>query len=178
MANKTYLALGALAVSSLVACQSSHGGRNGGVFSGEAKLFNEAPLSYEQGKASYYYGRWIGRKTANGETYQKDDVTAAHKTLPFGTYVRVHNLRNDRNMVVRINNRGPFVRGRVIDLSIRAADHLGMRQAGVVPVRIEVLNPILDNQSIERYVTEHQFASNSDSGSSVSSVSRSRRKKS
>jgi rare lipoprotein A len=91
-----------------------------------------------QGKASYYYGKWIGRKTANGEIYHRHDVTAAHKTLPFNTKVRVTNLRNGKSVVVRINNRGPYIKGRIIDLSLAAAQQIGMTKAGVVPVKAEV----------------------------------------
>jgi rare lipoprotein A len=92
-----------------------------------------------EGKASYYYGKWIGRKTANGEIYRRGDMTAAHKSLPFGTNVRVLNLQNGREVVVRINNRGPYIKGRIIDLSLAAAEKLGMTKAGVVPVKVEVL---------------------------------------
>jgi len=123
----------------------------------KARLFAEEPIKVERGKASFYHGRWIGRLTANGETYRREDVTAAHKKLPFGTFVLVHNLANDRSMVVRINNRGPYVKGRVIDLSLRAAEHLKMRKAGVVPVRIEVLDPVADKEAIAKYVREKQF---------------------
>lgn len=91
------------------------------------------------GKASYYYGRWIGRKTANGEIYRRHDVTAAHKTLPFNTKVRVTNLRNGKSVIVRINNRGPYIKGRILDLSLVAAQKIGMTKAGVVPVKAEVL---------------------------------------
>jgi len=92
-----------------------------------------------QGKASYYSGKWIGRKTASGEIYQRSDMTAAHRSLPFGTKVLVSNLKNGRVAVVRINNRGPYIRGRIIDLSLAAAERLGMTKAGVVPVKVEVL---------------------------------------
>jgi rare lipoprotein A len=66
-------------------------------------------------------------------------MTAAHKSLPFGTNVRVLNLQNGREVVVRINNRGPYIKGRIIDLSLAAAEKLGMTKAGVVPVKVEVL---------------------------------------
>lgn len=99
-------------------------------------------VSTQMGKASYYYGRWIGRKTANGEIYRATDVTAAHKTLPFNTMVRVTNLRNGKEVIVRINNRGPYVRGRIIDLSLVAAKQIEMTQAGVVPVKVEVLRRV------------------------------------
>lgn len=86
------------------------------------------------GKASYYGGR--GR-TANGGHIGA--FTAAHRTLPFGSQVRVTNLRNNRSVVVTINDRGPFIGGRVIDLSTHAADALGFRSAGVAQVRVEAL---------------------------------------
>jgi rare lipoprotein A len=99
-------------------------------------------VSTQTGKASYYFGRWIGRKTASGEIYRASDVTAAHRTLPFNTMVRVTNLRNDLSVIVRINNRGPFVRGRIIDLSLEAARAIDMTRAGVVPVKVEVLRKV------------------------------------
>lgn len=92
-----------------------------------------------EGKASFYYGKWIGRKTASGEIYRRHDVTAAHKTLPFNTKVRVTNLRNGKSVIVRINNRGPFTKGRILDLSLAAAQQIGMTKAGIVPVKAEVL---------------------------------------
>lgn len=100
------------------------------------------------GKASYYHGKWVGEKTASGEIYKSEDMTAAHRSLPFGTNVRVFNLRNGRDVTVRINNRGPYIKGRIIDLSIAAARKIGMTSDGVVPVRVEVLrNPGGDNVS-------------------------------
>ena len=92
------------------------------------------------GKASYYYGKWIGRKTANGEIYKAGDLTAAHRKLPFNTRVRVTNLRNGLSTTVRINNRGPYVQGRIIDLSLAAARQIQMTKAGIVPVKVEVLS--------------------------------------
>jgi len=93
------------------------------------------------GEASYYAGKFVGRKTANGEIYNPEAMTAAHRTLPFGTVVRV--TRTDqpdgRSVVVRINDRGPFVAGRIIDLSKAAARELGMIAEGVVPVRLEIV---------------------------------------
>ena len=89
------------------------------------------------GMASYY---WQDQMTANGEVFDKYALTAAHKTLPLGTRVRVTSLANGRSVVVRINDRGPFVAGRVIDLSEAAATRLGMQSAGLAPVRMVVLN--------------------------------------
>ncbi len=93
----------------------------------------------QQGLASWYGRKFHGRKTSNGETYNMYAMTAAHKTLPLGTSVRVYNLTNGRQTVVRVNDRGPFVEGRIIDLSYSAADKLGVVGPGTAPVRIEAL---------------------------------------
>lgn len=89
--------------------------------------------------ASWYGPGFDGNYTANGEIYDQEALTAAHRTLPFGTRVRVTNLTNDRRVIVRINDRGPFVSGRDIDLSHGAAQALGMEQQGIARVRLEVL---------------------------------------
>jgi rare lipoprotein A len=94
-----------------------------------------------EGKASWYGREQHGHLTANGERFDMYAHTAAHRTLHMGTQVRVINLRNGRATVVRINDRGPYSRGRVIDVSYAAAKDLGMLDAGVVPVRVEVLSP-------------------------------------
>jgi len=96
-----------------------------------------APRITETGKASYYADKFNGRKTANGETFRNSKKTAAHKTLPFGTVVKVTNLRNGRSVKVRINDRGPFVAGRHIDLSKKAARKIGMVQEGVGNVKMQ-----------------------------------------
>ncbi|WP_234274484.1 septal ring lytic transglycosylase RlpA family protein [Billgrantia zhangzhouensis] len=108
-------------------------GRDGG--RGER---SSAPSGWngEQGQASFYADRYHGRRTASGETHDRNALTAAHRSLPFGTRVRVTRLDNGRETVVRINDRGPFVRGRVIDLSRRAAEELGMLRQGVAEVRL------------------------------------------
>jgi rare lipoprotein A len=93
----------------------------------------------ERGKASFYGGYFHGRRTASGEIYNQNSLTAAHRTLRLGTMVSVKNLRNGREVTVRINNRGPYVRGRIIDVSTRAARELRMVDSGVVPVEISVL---------------------------------------
>ena len=95
----------------------------------------------ETGKASWYGKRFDGRPTANSETFDMHKLSAAHKTLPLPSYVRVVNLNNDKSIVVRINDRGPFVEGRIIDLSYAAARKLGMLNDGVVPVEIELIEP-------------------------------------
>ncbi|MFN3770418.1 MAG: septal ring lytic transglycosylase RlpA family protein [Ectopseudomonas guguanensis] len=119
---RTCALLGAFAL--LVGC-STFGGGSG---------------SSETGKASYYAQAHHGKRTASGERFDQNALTAAHRTLPFGTRVRVTNLNNERSVVVRINDRGPFVHGRVIDVSRAAAVRLDMLRAGVVPVRVEALD--------------------------------------
>ena len=94
----------------------------------------------EEGLASWYGVPYHGRRAANGEIYDMHKLTAAHRTLPFETVVRVTNLRNGRKTEVRINDRGPFVERRVIDLSLEAARQLDMVAAGVAPVRLEVVS--------------------------------------
>ena len=91
------------------------------------------------GTASWYGKKFHGRRTSNGEIYNMYAVSAAHKTLPLGTYVRVTNLRNKRQLDMRINDRGPFVDGRVIDLSYRAGQKLGIIGTGTAPVKIVAL---------------------------------------
>ena len=88
------------------------------------------------GKASYY---WQGQRTANGEAFKPDGISCAHKTLPFNTRIRVTNLNNGKSVVCRVNDRGPFIAGRVVDLSRGAARAINMTGAGVVPVRVERL---------------------------------------
>jgi rare lipoprotein A len=95
---------------------------------------------FEQtGLASWYGRKFHGRKTSNGEIYNMYGMTAAHKTLPLGTFVRVHNLVNDKSVDVRVNDRGPFVRGRIIDLSYTAAKKINMVGPGTVRVRVKAL---------------------------------------
>jgi len=96
--------------------------------------------SSEIGVASWYGHPYHGRKAANGEKYDMNRLTAAHRLLPFGTRVRVFSLRNARMVEVRITDRGPFVEGRLIDLSRAAARVLGFQRAGLERVRVEVLS--------------------------------------
>ena len=91
------------------------------------------------GEASWYGPGFYGNYTANGEIYRQGTMTAAHRTLPFGTKVRVTNLRNGRSAVIRINDRGPFVDHRVIDLGHGAASSLGLISSGIAQVKLEVL---------------------------------------
>lgn len=99
------------------------------------------PLAVEDGLASWYGPGFEGRPTASGERFDPDELTAAHRTLPFGTRVRVRNLENGREVIVRINDRGPGPRARIIDVSRAAAERLRMIDAGVVRVRVFVEEP-------------------------------------
>ncbi len=101
------------------------------------RIYNIPPGA--TGMASWYGPGFNGNRTANGERYNMNGISAAHKTLPFGTVVRVTNLNNGRSVDVRINDRGPFVKNRVIDLSKGAAKKIDMITAGVVPVRLQIL---------------------------------------
>lgn len=107
------------------------------------------PPLVEEGLASWYGHPYHGRATASGAVYDMRELTAAHRTLPFGSTVRVVSLANGRTVVVTINDRGPFVDGRIIDLSHRAAEALDAVAAGVIPVRMEVL-ALGDGMTAER----------------------------
>ena len=100
---------------------------------------NKSGVHYETGKASYYANKYQGRKTANGERFNQNKRTAAHKTLGFGTRVKVTNLKNGKSVVVRINDRGPFIKGRIIDLSKSAFSAIANSRLGVVDVAVEIL---------------------------------------
>lgn len=120
------LPLGLLALLALGAC--THVPRGGGE-------------EVEEGLASYYAASLEGRPTASGAPYRGERMSCAHRRWAFGTRIRVTNLENGRSAVVTVNDRGPFVRGRVIDLSLAAARALGMVERGVVRVRIQRLSP-------------------------------------
>ena len=98
-----------------------------------------APARADYGKASYYGPEFHGRKTASGEVYDRGGLTCAHKDLPFGTTVKVTNLANMRSVIVRVNDRGPWIKGRIIDLSYAAAQKIDMIREGVIDVKIEVV---------------------------------------
>lgn len=109
-----------------------------GVVDEKYRLTGDAALELDRGDASWYGGRFHGQRTASGERYDKYALTAAHKTLPFGTIVRVRSLTLGREVNVRINDRGPFAPGRVIDVSQAAADALGLRAAGMTEVSLNL----------------------------------------
>lgn len=101
-----------------------------------AMMATGAVSASQQGLASYYKS---GHQTANGERFNPHGLTAAHRTLPFGTKVRVTNLKSGKSVVVRINDRGPFKRKRVIDLSLGAAKVIGLVRDGIAPVRVDLM---------------------------------------
>ncbi|REG82600.1 septal ring lytic transglycosylase RlpA family protein [Marinomonas pollencensis] len=106
-----------------------------------APLTKSAATGYEEsGEASYYAAKYQGRQTASGERFNQNALTAAHKRLPFGSRVKVTNIANGKSVIVRINDRGPFVRGRIIDLSKSAFQRIGNTRHGVIDVEIRVLN--------------------------------------
>ncbi|HWO20329.1 MAG TPA: septal ring lytic transglycosylase RlpA family protein [Kofleriaceae bacterium] len=128
-----------LAVAALAACGGSSkrepaATKPGGARPAPAAV--PAAVDVQQGLATWY---GVGRRTASGERFDKHAMTAAHRTLPFGTRVRVTNQRNGRSVIVRINDRGPFARGRIIDVTEGAAVQLDMKRDGVVPVKVERL---------------------------------------
>lgn len=94
---------------------------------------------YQKGIASFYGERWNGRKTANGEIFDTEKLTAAHKYLPFGTKVKITNSKNGKSVIVRINDRGPYIKGRVIDLTKAAFRQIEDIQTGITKVKIEIL---------------------------------------
>jgi len=106
-------------------------------------------LKVSQGKASYYGREFEGRKTANGELFRNSDFTAAHRTLPFNTFVRVTNTKNNLSITVRINDRGPFVKSRIIDLSEAAARRIGSYQHGLTTVKLEIMNLLRKTEEID-----------------------------
>lgn len=112
-----------------------------------AKAIPAMPGFTEEGKASWYGAQFHGRRTSNGEIYDMHKLTAAHRTLPFETIVRVTNLNNGKSTTVRITDRGPFVGNRIIDLSQAAAREIESTGSGVVPVHLEVISPGADPAS-------------------------------
>lgn len=109
-------------------------------FSSPSHALAELPEGVMQGRASWYGTTAHGKRTANGEIFNRYSLTAAHKKLPFGTVLRVHNMRNGKEVLVRINDRGPYIEGRVLDLSHRAAEILRMKGSGVTPIAFEVVS--------------------------------------
>jgi rare lipoprotein A len=118
-------------------------------------LMGSMAMSYAQtffGEASYYGPGFHGKKTASGEIYSQNKLTAAHKTLPLGTILKVTNAQNNRSVFVRVNDRGPYIKGRIIDVSTKAAEILGFKTKGKAYVKLEVVN--LDSIPTD-FVSEH-----------------------
>jgi rare lipoprotein A len=105
------------------------------------KLPEDEITKTQTGVASYYNDKHHGKKTASGEIYHKAKLTAAHRTLPFGTEVKVTNLTNGKSVTVRINDRGPYAKGRLIDLSKLAAQEIGLMKMGIAKVKLEYSLP-------------------------------------
>ena len=113
----------------------------------------------QTGYASYYSNYFQGKGTASGESFHQDSLTAAHLYLPIGTEVEVTNLSNDRSVVVTINDRGPYVEGRIIDLSRKAAEKLGFIEEGETEVRIEVVEPA-EGYALQDSIAEDRMIQN------------------
>ena len=112
---------------------------NYSLFTNNYSLLNAQGV--QKGKASFYSKKFTGRKTANGERLHHDSLTCAHRTYPFGTLLKVTNPSNKKSVIVRVTDRGPYVRGRIIDLSVRAAKEIGIIAQGIAPVIVERYNP-------------------------------------
>ncbi|MCO6186073.1 septal ring lytic transglycosylase RlpA family protein [Rhizobium sp. L1K21] len=122
------------------------------------------------GYASWYGSAFHGRLTANGEVYDKNSLSAAHPTLPLPSYVRVTNLKNGSSLIVRVNDRGPFERGRIIDLSKRAAEMLGSRDHGIAKVRVQYIGPARMDGHDQQYLMASYRSSGAPSDTGVSGV--------
>lgn len=134
----------------LCSCASKNNTQNGYSYRVNGKKYtthSSAEGFSQRGLASWYGKKFHGRKTANGETYDMYAMTCAHKTLPFNTRLEVTNLSNGKKTIVRVNDRGPFVKGRIIDLSYKAGKQIGIHITGTAPVRIRTL----DNKKREVY---------------------------
>ena len=133
-------------VALLVAAGCSRAGGTPGPSQGPSSPEGEEPLAEvaegweQEGAASWYGDAYHGRTTASGEPFDMRELTAAHRRLPFGTVVRVENLENGREVELRINDRGPFVQGRVLDVSRRGAEELGFLHEGTAEVRLVVVD--------------------------------------
>lgn len=119
----------------------------------------------QTGKASFYAKKLTGRMTASGERLHHDSLTCAHRTYPFGTMLRVTNPANGKSVIVRVTDRGPYVRGRIIDLSVRAAREIGIIAQGIAPVIVERYNPSIIPFKPEDYLDLPEFELSTNEGS-------------
>jgi rare lipoprotein A len=126
---------------------------------GAASLFADSEL---QGLASWYGGKFHGRLTSSGEVFDTNDLTAAHRTLPFGARVKVTNLDNGKSVIVKINDRGPFVEPRIIDLSRAAAEEIAMIDTGVARVSLEIVDFAYDRELYAVQVGAYGLAQNAE----------------
>ena len=110
-----------------------------------------APAQPESGKASFYSKKFTGRQTASGERLHHDSLTCAHRTYPFGTMLKVTNPANNQYVIVRVTDRGPYVKGRIIDLSVRAARDLGIIAQGIAPVIVERFDEAIIPYKLEEF---------------------------
>lgn len=149
-----------LAVVSLGAAQGPHGSESGRInvqaSPPATHSAKKQPKPYQVGTASWYGSDFMGRTTASGEPYNMYDLTAAHPTLPLGSLVQVTNLRNGRAVVVRVNDRGPVVDGRIIDLSYSAARALKFREQGIQRVRLDLVQQPVTSASLQPVAHKHQ----------------------
>jgi rare lipoprotein A len=132
-----------------------------------ASLPKKESSNVQTGLASWYGPNFHGKTTSSREIYNMYDMTAAHRSLPFGTYVMVTNMNNGRSVRVKINDRGPFVKGRIIDLSYAAAQVLDAVGPGVIPVKIEILTDESPSISAQRFVVQVGSFVNKDNASSL-----------
>ena len=118
------------------------------VFAGWLMLLFASTASAQKvilGKASFYGDEFHGRMTSDGSIYHRDSLTCAHRSLPFGTLLKVRNMKNGREVIVKVNDRGPFIKGRVIDLSYAAAQEIGMVKSGVARVELKNVGHVTEN---------------------------------
>ena len=126
--------------------------------------------SQQQGKASYYARKLSGHKTANGERLHHDSLTCAHRTYPFGTLLKVTNPANGKEVIVRVTDRGPYVKGRIIDLSVRAARELGIIAQGIAPVTVERYDPTAVPFRPEDFIDLPEFDIGTNEGSDTKPI--------
>ena len=124
----------------------------------------------QKGKASYYAKKFSGRQTASGERLHHDSLTCAHRTYPFGTLLKVTNPANGKEVIVRVTDRGPYVKGRIIDLSVRAARELGIIAQGIAPVTVERYDPTAVPFRPEDFIDLPEFDIGTNEGSNTKPI--------
>ena len=136
-------------------------------------IFNSTLLNaqgVQKGKASYYAKKFSGRQTASGERLHHDSLTCAHRTYPFGTLLKVTNPANGKEVIVRVTDRGPYVKGRIIDLSVRAARELGIIAQGIAPVTVERYDPTAVPFRPEDFIDLPEFDIGTNEGSNTKPI--------